>query len=73
MLQAEQIEELVSLVGAMDRPTLIRLFAEYRGTFPLDFTPHFLNSVELDRLRHIFVALCLQCQRMPPMSTPAAA
>jgi hypothetical protein len=73
MLQAEQIEELISLVAAMDRPTLIRLIAEHRGSFPLDFTPQFLNSVDLERLRHTFVAVCLQCQRLPPSPTPAAA
>lgn len=74
MLQSEQIEELISLVAAMDRPTLIRLLAEHRGNFPLDFTPQFLETIALDRLRHIFVALCLQCQRMPqPAATSAAA
>ena len=65
MLMPHQIEELIVLVGAMDRPALVRQFAEFRAGFPLDFTPEFLRSASLDRLRHIFLALCLQCQRMP--------
>lgn len=73
MLQAEQIEELMSLVAAMDRPTLVRLIAEHQGSFPLDFTPQFLSTIDLERLRHIFVAVCLQCQRMPSSPAPAAA
>ena len=65
MLMPHQIEELIVLVGAMDRPTLARQFGEFRAGFPLDFTPEFLRSASLDRLRHIYVALCLQCQQMP--------
>ena len=69
MLAADQIEELIILVEALDRPTLIAQFQTYRAAFPLDFTDTFLNSEPVDRLRHIFVAVCLQTQRLP---TPVA-
>ena len=65
MLQSHQVEELISLVCAMDRAALVRQIREYRASFPLDFTPEFLDTVSLDRLRHIFLAVCLQCQQMP--------
>jgi hypothetical protein len=65
MLQAHQVEELVCLVSSLDRDGLVRQFHNYRASFPLDFTPDFLNQQPLERLRHIFLALCLQCQRMP--------
>ncbi len=73
MLQPHQVEELICVVSTMDRAALVRQFQAYRGSFPLDFTPEFLASVSLDRLRHIFVALCLQCQHVPELMAPAAA
>ena len=65
MLQSNQIEELICLVSVLDREALVRQFLSYQATFPVDFTPDFLNSTPLERLRHIFLAMCLQCQRVP--------
>jgi len=78
MLQSHQIDDLIQLVAALDRDALLEQFHNYRANFPIDFTDDFLNSMPLDRLRHIFVALCLQTQRMPCYDpshdpTPAAA
>jgi hypothetical protein len=70
-MHAEQVEELIGLIATYDRDALLRQFANYRATFPLDFTDDFLHSATTERLRHIFVAICLQCQRMP--DTPASA
>jgi hypothetical protein len=38
----------------------------------VDFTADFLNRLPVDRLRHIFVAMCLQSQRMPDGFSHAA-
>ena len=65
MLMPCQIEELIELVGSLDRAGLVRQFEQYPAKFPLDFTPDFLDTVPLERLKHIFVAVCLQSQRMP--------
>jgi hypothetical protein len=65
MLQGSQIEDLICLVSSLDRPALTRQFLSFRGSFPVDFKPDFLDSLSVDRLRHIFVALCLQNQRVP--------
>ena len=73
MLASDQIEDLICLVAAMDRDTLINQFHAYRATFPLDFTEEFLGSVALDRLRHIFAALCLQQQHLPEVLMNQAA
>ena len=72
-LQSDQVEELICLVAAMDRDDVVRHVQAFRASFPLDFTPEFLSTVPLDRLRHIFVALCLQQQHVPPMDMPTAA
>jgi hypothetical protein len=72
MLRTEQIEELVTLVASMDHDTLVERFRSYPARFPIDFTDDFLRRTPLDRLRHIFVAMCLQNQRMPGPHEPAA-
>ena len=71
MLQSHQVEELISLVTALDRLTLIAQFQCYRASFPVDFTREFLESQETERLRHLFLALCLQSQRMPDLPNAA--
>lgn len=75
MLDAHQVEELICLVSAMDRPELVRQFRDCPGSFPVDFTEEFLQRTPLERLRHIFVALCLQCHHVPEFedAPPAAA
>ena len=72
MLQSHQVEELISLVAALDKPALVRQFESYQATFPVDFTPEFLDSQSVERLRHLFVALCLHTQRMPAIEASAA-
>ena len=73
MLQAYQVEELISLVSSLDRDGLVQQFGNYRATFPLDFTNDFLHNHPIEHLKHIFIALCLQCQRMPEVPMPQAA
>jgi hypothetical protein len=65
MLMPGQIEELIELVGSLDRSGLIRAFSNYDSSFPLDFSEDFLNDTPLERLQHIFIALCLQTAKMP--------
>lgn len=73
MLASAQVDALICLVAAMDRPAVVAQFHAYRASFPVDFTDEFLHTVALDRLQHIFVALCLQQQRIPSQLTHAAA
>jgi hypothetical protein len=75
MLQTEQVEELITLVASLDKSTLLRQFRDYPASFPVDFTPDFLERQPLERLRHLFVAVCLQSRQMPhgPDKGPAEA
>ncbi|HEY7116960.1 MAG TPA: hypothetical protein VH475_10260 [Tepidisphaeraceae bacterium] len=66
MLESGQVEELICLVSSLDKPALTRQFLSFQGSFPVDFTPEFLDQLTVERMRHIFVALCLQAQRLPP-------
>lgn len=72
MLQAQQIEELISLVGAMEKATLIERIRAFRAPFPVDFTREFLETQSLDRLRHLYLALCLHAQQTPEIPANAA-
>jgi hypothetical protein len=75
MLQPQQVEDLIVLVSSLDKPALIRQFREYPASFPVDFTCDFLDNQPLERLRHLFVAICLQTKQLPhcPANDPAAA
>jgi hypothetical protein len=72
MLQDTQIENLMTLVASLDRDALIDQFHNYRANFPVDFTDDFFDRFEVDKLRHIFVAMCLQSQRLPDGAPRAA-
>jgi hypothetical protein len=69
MLHTQQVEELITLVSTLDRIALLGHFQRYPASFPVDFTSDFLNGQPVERLRHLFVAICLQSQKMP--ETPA--
>jgi hypothetical protein len=74
MLQSHQIDDLIELVSAIDRDALVSHLLAYRANFPVDFTPGFLGALPDEKLRHIFVAMCLQTQRVPATDlAPAAA
>ena len=72
MLQSHQVEELISLVTSLDKTALVEQFGSYPASFPVDFTREFLESQSVDRLRHLFVAMCLHTQRMPEVAAHAA-
>ena len=65
MLESGQVEELICLVASLDKAQLTKQFMTFRASFPVDFTPEFLEKLSVERMRHIFVALCLQAQRLP--------
>jgi hypothetical protein len=67
----EQVEELIRVVSGLDKCALLRQFQEFPATFPVDFTPEFLNHQPLERLRHLFVAVCLQSKRLPEVAVKA--
>lgn len=73
MLESHHVEELIQIVTAMDRDSLIERMLHFRGTFPVDFSREFLERLPVDRLRHILVALCVQCSVLPTAEIPAAA
>ena len=49
-------ERLITRLSSMKREELILLLSGMQCTFPLDFTEDYLQSVSVERLRHIVLA-----------------
>jgi cytochrome bd-type quinol oxidase subunit 1 len=49
-------EKTAVSVATLGRGELKRQIKNFRGRFKLDFTEAYLNTVSLDRLRHILLA-----------------
>ena len=71
MLGSDQIEELICVLSTWDREILISQFTAFSSSFPVDFTPDFMSRTPVEKLRHLFLALCLQNQRLPEFETAA--
>jgi hypothetical protein len=67
MLADDQVEELIKVVSGLDKEGLLRQFKDFLATFPVDFTADFLDHQPLERLRHLFVAVCLQSRKLPEL------
>lgn len=67
MSHSDQVEQLIKMVAGMDKPALLRQLQQFPAPFPLDFTPDFLDHQPVDRLRHLFLAVCLQSKRLPEL------
>ncbi|MEM8875671.1 MAG: hypothetical protein AAGD32_15605 [Planctomycetota bacterium] len=65
MLSENEVNHAITDIAEMGRNALIDALRDYDAQFPVDFSDEFLQTVEEDRLRHIFVALVLHCQRLP--------
>ncbi len=73
MLALDDVDRLACQLTTWDRDTLTARFRAYPSRFPVDLTPEFLDGLSLDRLRHLFLALCLQNQRLPDAAAALAA
>ncbi len=56
MTKREYFEKTSTSIATLDRNTLKQRIRNFKGRFKLDFTENYLNSVTLDRLRHILLA-----------------
>lgn len=52
-------DQMASELAQMDRKSLIEILQDMKCTFELDFTDKFLNSVSIERLRHIALGASL--------------
>jgi len=61
-MQSSQVETLVKHIAEMDRDGLVRFLRNLDVEFTLDFTNEFLDTVNLETLRHITLAAALRAK-----------
>jgi hypothetical protein len=61
-MRSRQVEVEPERIATMSRRSLIRAIGAVDCGFPLDFTPEYLTSLNLDKLRHLYLALCLRAR-----------
>ena len=64
MLSCDEVEALNGVIQSMDRDAVARQLRDFKARFPIDFTPQFVATEPLGRLRHILFGLCLHNQKM---------
>jgi len=57
-----QFEQLVTSIAALGRDDLKQRIKDFRGRFKLDFSDAYLDSLSLDRLRHILLAALINAR-----------
>jgi hypothetical protein len=56
MASGKDLEQTATSIAALDRSELQRRIRNFRGRFKLDFTEDYLNTMSVERLRHILLA-----------------
>ncbi len=56
MLSEKSVDDIIVEVASMAREDLIAMISNMECSFQLDFTPKYLSSVSVERLRHIALA-----------------
>ncbi len=62
MIARESLEQTATSIAALERDELKRRIKGFRGRFRLDFTEDYLNSLTVDRLKHILLAALVNAQ-----------
>jgi hypothetical protein len=62
MVSKTYFEQTASSLVALDRDELKRRIKNFRGRFRLDFSEDYLNSLSVDRLRHILLAALINAK-----------
>jgi hypothetical protein len=60
-----QFEQLMVSIAALGRDELKKRIKDFRGRFKLDFSDDYLDSLSLDRLRHILLAALINARAHP--------
>ena len=53
---AEQFERLASEIASLDKTEVLAKLENFDGGFKLDFPASYLESLSIDRLKHILLA-----------------
>jgi hypothetical protein len=62
MVSKTFFEQTATSIAALDRTELKRRIRNFRGRFKLDFSEDYLNTLSVDRLRHILLAALINAK-----------
>lgn len=65
MLSAKQREMLLSRVSRLSREQIVVELQRCPSRFPIDLTDEWIARQSIEDLRHVFAAVCLQCEHLP--------
>lgn len=68
MLSANQRDMLLKRISVLEREQIILELRQCPARFPIDFTDEWMARQPIEDLRHIFAAICLQCDHLPMAS-----
>jgi hypothetical protein len=62
MASEKHFEQTATSIASLDRDELKRRIRNFKGRFKLDFTDNYLNTLGVDRLRHILLAALINAK-----------
>jgi len=62
MASKKYFEQTATSIASLGRGELTRRIRNFKGRFKLDFTEDYLNSLSLDRLKHILFAALINAR-----------
>ncbi len=62
MASKEDLEQTATSVACLGRGELTRRIRNFKGRFRFDFTEDYLNSLSVDRLRHVLLAALINAR-----------
>ena len=65
MLDANQLRQAIGVIESLDHRDIARQLRHGRFPFPVDLTPEWIAARPIAELRHVFAAVCQQCDLMP--------
>ena len=72
MLSPRKAEQVLRLIERFDRRQIIEQMRRCPARFPIDLTEQWLNTQPIEELRHVFAAICIQCDVIPEEPARAA-
>lgn len=70
MLTPKQVEQVLETVNRLDRGQIVEQMRRCPARFPIDFSDDWLQTQPIEELRHVFAAVCIQCELMPQDGHP---
>jgi len=61
-MEPQRLENALTRIAEMCRAELIDLLLHCRCSFPTDFTREYLETLEIERLRHVAMAALLHAE-----------